>query len=194
MLPGWVRGGNNPPMTGRVHQLIQITEQHVQGWKVTSQLSTKLITQNGYDALKQELDYLWREKRPDITQKVTWAASLGDRSENADYQYNKKLLREIDRRVRYIRKRLEDMKVVSYAPEQEGRVFFGAWVEVENEAAEIKRFRIVGYDEIYLRKDYISIDSPMARALLKKEVGDEAIVHTPAGETCWWINQIDYEK
>lgn len=194
MLPGWVRGGNNPPMTGRVHQLIQITEQHVQGWKVTSQLSTKLITQDGYDALKQELDYLWREKRPDITQKVTWAASLGDRSENADYQYNKKLLREIDRRVRYIRKRLEDMKVVSYAPEQEGRVFFGAWVEVENEAAEIKRFRIVGYDEIYLRKDYISIDSPMARALLKKEVGDEAIVHTPAGETCWWINQIDYEK
>lgn len=194
MLPGWVRGGNNPLMTGRVHQLIQITEQHVQGWKVTSQLSTKLITQDGYDALKQELDYLWREKRPDITQKVTWAASLGDRSENADYQYNKKLLREIDRRVRYIRKRLEDMKVVSYAPEQEGRVFFGAWVEVENEAAEIKRFRIVGYDEIYLRKDYISIDSPMARALLKKEVGDEAIVHTPAGETCWWINQIDYEK
>lgn len=194
MLPGWVRGGNNPPMTGRVHQLIQTTELHVQGWKVTSQLSTKLITQDGYDALKQELDYLWREKRPDITQKVTWAASLGDRSENADYQYNKKLLREIDRRVRYIRKRLEDMKVVSYAPEQEGRVFFGAWVEVENEAAEIKRFRIVGYDEIYLRKDYISIDSPMARALLKKEVGDEAIVHTPAGETCWWINQIDYEK
>lgn len=96
-------------------------------------MSTKLITQDGYDALKQELDYLWREKRPDITQKVTWAASLGDRSENADYQYNKKLLREIDRRVRYIRKRLEDMKVVSYAPEQEGRVFFGAWVEVENE-------------------------------------------------------------
>lgn len=161
---------------------------------MTSQLSTKLITQDGYDALKQELDYLWREKRPDITQKVTWAASLGDRSENADYQYNKKLLREIDRRVRYIRKRLEDMKVVSYAPEQEGRVFFGAWVEVENEAEEIKRFRIVGYDEIYLRKDYISIDSPMARALLKKEVGDEAIVHTPAGETCWWINQIDYVK
>lgn len=194
MLPGWEKGAQQPPMTGRVHRLIQITEQHVQGWKVTSQLSTKLITQEGYDALKQELDYLWREKRPDITQKVTWAASLGDRSENADYQYNKKLLREIDRRVRYIRKRLEDMKVVSHAPEQEGRVFFGAWVEVENEAAEIKRFRIVGYDEIYLRKDYISIDSPMARALLKKEVGDEAIVHTPAGETCWWINQIDYVK
>jgi len=158
------------------------------------QLSTKLITQEGFEALKNELDYLWREKRPDVTQKVTWAASLGDRSENADYQYNKKLLREIDRRVRYLRKRLEDMKVVSYSPEQEGRVFFGAWVDIENEEGETKRFRIVGYDEIYGQKDYISIDSPMARALLKKEVGDEAIVQTPGGEMCWWINQIEYVK
>ncbi len=159
-----------------------------------NQLSTKLITQEGFEALKNELDYLWREKRPDVTQKVTWAASLGDRSENADYQYNKKLLREIDRRVRYLRKRLEDMKVVSYSLEQEGRVFFGAWVDIENEEGETKRFRIVGYDEIYGQKDYISIDSPMARALLKKEVGDEAIVQTPGGEMCWWINQIEYVK
>ena len=87
-------------------------------------MSTKLITKEGHEALKKELDYLWREKRPDTTRKVTWAASLGDRSENADYQYNKKLLREIDRRVRYLRKRLEDMRVVEYMPEQEGRVFF----------------------------------------------------------------------
>ena len=144
--------------------------------------------------MKEELDHLWRVYRPEITQKVTWAASLGDRSENADYQYNKKLLREIDRRVRYLRKRLEDMRVVEYAPSQEGRVFFGAWVEIENEAGDLKRFRIVGYDEIYGRKDYISIDSPMARALLKKEVGDEAIVHTPQGEACWWVIVIEYEK
>ena len=89
-------------------------------------MSAKLITKDGHDALKDELDHLWRVKRPEITQKVAWAASLGDRSENADYQYNKKLLREIDRRVRYIRKRLEDMRVVEYAPEQEGRIFFGA--------------------------------------------------------------------
>ena len=157
-------------------------------------MSTKIITKEGYEALKQELDYLWRIKRPDTTQKVTWAASLGDRSENADYQYNKKLLREIDRRVRYLRKRLEDMRVVAYSPEQEGRVFFGAWVEVENEEGEIKRFRIVGYDEIYGRMDYISIDSPMARALLKKEPGDEALVPTPSGEVCWWVNSITYEK
>lgn len=157
-------------------------------------LSTKLITKEGFEALKNELDYLWREKRPDVTQKVTWAASLGDRSENADYQYNKKLLREIDRRVRYLRKRLEDMRVVEFSPEQEGRVFFGAWVEVENEGGEVKRFRIVGYDEIYGRNDYISIDSPMARALLKKEVGDEAFVQTPQGVMEWWVNKIEYLK
>jgi transcription elongation factor GreB len=131
-------------------------------------------------------------QRPEITQKVSWAAALGDRSENADYQYNKKLLREIDRRIRYLRKRLEDIRVVEYSSEQEGRVFFGAWVEIENEAGEVKRFRIVGYDEIYGRKDYISIDSPMARALLKKAVGDEATVQTPQGEMCWWINEISY--
>ncbi|OBS34845.1 transcription elongation factor GreB [Pseudomonas syringae] len=157
-------------------------------------MSTKIITRDGHEALKKELDYLWREHRPDITQKVAWAASLGDRSENADYQYNKKLLREIDRRVRYLRKRLEDMRVVQYSPEQEGRVFFGAWVEIENEAGDLKKFRIVGYDEIYGRNDYISIDSPMARALLKKEVGDEVLVNTPEGEKLWFVNSIDYEK
>ncbi|MEE4820529.1 transcription elongation factor GreB [Pseudomonas alliivorans] len=157
-------------------------------------MSTRIITKQGHDALKKELDYLWREHRPDITQKVAWAASLGDRSENADYQYNKKLLREIDRRVRYLRKRLEDMRVVQYSPEQEGRVFFGAWVEIENEDGDLKKFRIVGYDEIYGRNDYISIDSPMARALLKKEEGDEVIVNTPEGEKVWFVNSIVYEQ
>ncbi|MBF7141340.1 hypothetical protein HBH25_03235 [Pseudomonas sp. hsmgli-8] len=108
-------------------------------------------------------------------------------------KYNKKLLREIDRRVRYLRKRLEDVKVVDYSPEQEGRVFFGAWVEVENLEGETRRFRIVGYDEIYGRNDYISIDAPMARALLKKEEGDEVMVPTPTGDVCWIVNQVEYE-
>ncbi len=157
-------------------------------------MSTNIITKEGYEALLQELDYLWREKRPYTTRKVTWAASLGDRSENADYQYNKKLLREIDRRVRYLRKRLEDVRVIEYSPEQEGRVFFGAWVEIENEQGETLRFRVVGYDEIYGRSDYISIDSPMARALLRKQVGDEAQVGTPSGLNLWWINEISYPK
>ena len=155
-------------------------------------MTTNIITKQGHEALLSELDYLWRVQRPEVTQKVSWAASLGDRSENADYQYNKKLLREIDRRIRYLRKRLEDVRVVEYSPEQEGRVFFGAWVEIENAAGESKRFRIVGYDEIYARKDYISIDSPMARALLKKELGDEAIVQAPQGEMSWYINEISY--
>ncbi|WP_341303131.1 transcription elongation factor GreB [Pseudomonas sp. TMP25] len=157
-------------------------------------MRTSIITKEGHEALKDELDYLWRVQRPEVTQKVSWAAALGDRSENADYQYNKKLLREIDRRVRYLRKRLEDIRVIEYSSEQEGRVFFGAWVEIENDEGELKRFRIVGYDEIYGRKDYISIDSPMARALLKKEVGDEATVQTPQGEMCWWINEVSYEN
>ncbi|WP_027906850.1 transcription elongation factor GreB [Pseudomonas taiwanensis] len=157
-------------------------------------MATNIITRAGHNALKTELDHLWHTYRPEITQKVTWAASLGDRSENADYQYNKKLLREIDRRIRYLRKRLEDIRVVDYSPEQEGKVFFGAWVEIDNEDGDSKRFRIVGYDEIYGRNDYISIDSPMARALLKKEEGDEVVVQTPTGEATWYIASISYEQ
>jgi len=156
-------------------------------------MRTNIITREGYDRLKKELDFLWREDRPEVTKKVTWAASLGDRSENADYQYNKKRLREIDRRVRYLRKRLEQVKVVDYSPQQEGKVFFGAWVEIENDDGDVKKFRIVGPDEIYGGvKDYISIDSPMARALLKKAVDDEFVVRTPDGEKEWFVNSIDY--
>lgn len=157
-------------------------------------MTTPLITRQGFDKLKSELDHLWRIERPEVTRMVTWAASLGDRSENADYQYNKKRLREIDRRVRYLQKRLEILKIVDYHPDQDGRVFFGAWVEVENESGESKRFRIAGYDEIFDRKDYISIDSPMARSLLKKEVDDEVVVKTEAGQFSWYVSAIEYEK
>ncbi|EJF0910624.1 transcription elongation factor GreB [Vibrio cholerae] len=158
-------------------------------------MKTKLITRAGYNKLKQELDYLWKEQRPEITQKVSWAASLGDRSENADYTYNKRLLRQIDRRVRFLSKLLPELKIVDYSPQQEGKVFFGAWVEIENEAGEVKKFRIVGPEEIYGdAKDYISIDSPMARALLKKQVDEEFQVHTPMGMKEWFINSIEYEK
>ena len=155
-------------------------------------MKANLITRDGYEALKKELDYLWREQRPEVTQKVTWAASLGDRSENADYHYNKKLLRQIDRRIRYLTKRFDELKIVDYSPQQDGKVFFGAWVEIENESGETLRFRIVGPDEIYERKDFISIDAPMARALLKKEVDDEVTVQTPSGKKEWFINQIWY--
>ncbi|EKF9207448.1 transcription elongation factor GreB [Vibrio cholerae] len=158
-------------------------------------MKTKLITRAGYNKLKQELDYLWKEQRPEITQKVSWAASLGDRSENADYTYNKRLLRQIDRRVRFLSKLLPELKIVDYSPQQEGKVFFGAWVEIENEAGEVKKFRIVGPEEIYGdAKDYISIDSPMARALLKKQVDEEFQVQIPTGMKEWFINSIEYEK
>ena len=155
-------------------------------------MKTNLVTREGYLKLQEELDHLWRTKRPEITKKVTWAASLGDRSENADYKENKHLLRKIDRRVRYLSKLLESVKVVDYAPEQEGRVFFGALVEIENEQEETLSFRIVGPDEIYGRSDYISIDSPMARAILKKQVDDEFEVATPTGKKTWYVNRIEY--
>jgi transcription elongation factor GreB len=157
-------------------------------------MKTLLITPEGLEKLKAELDHLWRVERPETTQKVSWAASLGDRSENADYHYNKKRLREIDRRLLYLRKRIDDLKVVNYSPFQEGKVLFGAWVEIENDKGDHKRFRIVGYDEIFDTKDYISMDSPMANALLKKEVGDEAIVKTGMGAFVWRITKIEYQK
>jgi len=156
-------------------------------------MRTPLITRNGYRKLQNELDYLWREERPETTRKVTWAASLGDRSENADYQYNKKRLREIDRRVRYLRKCLENLKVVDYSPQQEGKVFFGAWVEIENDDGKTMTLRIVGYDEIFGRKDYISVDSPMARSLIGKSVDDDITVKTETGIFEWWINRIWYD-
>ncbi len=155
-------------------------------------MKANLITPAGFDKLKQELDWLWREERPEVTRKVTWAASLGDRSENADYLYNKKRLREIDRRVRFLRKRLAELRVVACSPEQAGKVYFGAFVRVENEAGDALEFRIVGSDEIYGERDVISIDSPMARALLGKCVDDEAVVTTPGGRVTWIIDAIRY--
>jgi len=151
-----------------------------------------LITKAGMLRLKEELNYLWRVERPEVTKKVTWAASLGDRSENADYQYNKRRLREIDRRVRYLSRRMEELRVVDALPEDTNKVFFGAWVEVENEDGDVRRFQIVGYDEIFDRKDAISVDSPMAVALLQKEEGDEVVVRTPEGQAIWYVNSISY--
>ena len=160
-----------------------------------SMMKSNLITRSGHDKLVAELKHLWHEERPEITQKVNWAASLGDRSENADYQYNKQILRKIDRRVRYLGKRLEELRIIDFSPEQEGKVYFGAWVEIENEQGEVKTLRIVGIDEIYdHHPQHISIDSPMARALLSKQVDDEVEVQTPLGKKSWFINSIRYEK
>ncbi len=155
-------------------------------------MKTKLITKQGFEKLKAELDHLWRKERPEVTKIVAWAASLGDRSENADYLYNKRRLREIDRRVRFLRKTIEDIQVVEYHPQQEGKVFFGARVQLEDINGKSIHFRIVGSEEIYGEKDYISIDSPMARACIGKQVDDEVLVQTPSGKKEWYVLNISY--
>lgn len=152
------------------------------------------ITRAGWQVLDQELKFLWKEERPKVTQAVSDAAALGDRSENAEYIYGKRRLREIDRRVRFLSKRLEVLQIVDYHPSQEGKVFFGAWVELENEDGEIKQYRIVGCDEFDPAKQWISIDSPVARALIGKEVDDEVQVLTPTGKVTLYVNRIWYEK
>lgn len=157
-------------------------------------MKTKLITRQGFEKLKAELDHLWRKERPEVTKIVAWAASLGDRSENADYHYNKRRLREIDRRVRFLRKTLEEIKIVDYHPQQDGHIYFGAWVTLEDIDGDCLKFRIVGPEEIYGEKDYISIDSPMARACLKKQVDDEVLVQTPSGKKAWYVVDITYNK
>tara|TARA_R110002126_G_scaffold43555_20_gene124934 strand:+ start:2214 stop:2699 length:486 start_codon:yes stop_codon:yes gene_type:complete len=153
---------------------------------------SNLITREGYDTLERELRYLWKEERPRVTQQVADAAALGDRSENAEYIYGKKRLREIDRRVRFLTKRLEQLQVVYPSVKQHGKVFFGAWVTLEDEAGEVKQYRLVGPDEFDLRLSKLSIDSPLARALLGKSLDDDVNVTTPTGELCYSIISIEY--
>ncbi len=150
------------------------------------------ITRKGYDTLERELRYLWKEERPKVTQAVSEAAALGDRSENAEYIYGKKRLREIDRRVRFLTKRLEHLQVVYPNPQQEGKVFFGALVEIENDDGEVFTYQLVGPDEFNLRENKLSIDSPMARSMLGKEIDDDFVVRTQEQSVTYYINQITY--
>ncbi|MDJ0653803.1 MAG: transcription elongation factor GreB [Xanthomonadales bacterium] len=154
--------------------------------------SAPYITPEGYQNLKQELDYLWRELRPEVTRAVTAAAAEGDRSENAEYIYRKKQLREIDRRVRYLGKRLDVLKVVREKPRDQDAVFFGARVTLEDAVGDTRRYRIVGSDESNPAQGSISVDSPLARALLKKRVDDEVMVELPRGQTCYVIVDVQY--
>ncbi|KGD65157.1 transcription elongation factor GreB [Alcanivorax nanhaiticus] len=163
-------------------------------WRPKGKPASKYITAEGYKVLNDELQYLWKVKRPEVTQAVQEAAAQGDRSENAEYIYGKKQLREIDRRVRFLSKRLDDMTVVDRLPEDQSKVFFGAWVELENEDGEQEIYRLVGPDETDAQRGYISIDAPLARALLKKQVDDEVEVRTPVGERCLFINRIWYQE
>lgn len=155
--------------------------------------SSKYITPQGKARLEEELKYLWKEKRPIVTQSVSEAAAQGDRSENAEYIYGKKQLREIDYRVRFLSKRLDDMVEVDRIPEDKKMVFFGAWVELENEEGGLKQYRIVGPDEFDVKSGFISMDSPLAQALLNKREGDDIIVQGPNGAMEHYLSKVQYE-
>lgn len=161
-------------------------------WRPATPKSSPYITAEGAQRLEKELKALW-ERRADVTQHLAAAAAEGDRSENAEYLYRKKELREIDRRIRYLQKRLPSLTVVSQMPSHQQQVFFGAWVTLEDERGIESTYRIVGADEIDPRQGWISVDSPMARGLLKKAVDDEVTISTPSGPASWFIVSVRYE-
>ena len=164
-------------------------------WRPPGEKATALITREGHARLKAELDELWRVRRPEVVRALAAAAAEGDRSENAEYTYRKKQLGEIDRRVRYLSKRLEALRVVEDAPSDLEAVFFGASVEVESIASgELARYRIVGPDETDARQGWISIDSPLARAMLKKRVDDEFEAALPGGMERFVIVGVAYGR
>jgi len=163
-------------------------------WRPPPEKSTALITRAGHDRLKAELDELWRVKRPEVVKALAAAAAEGDRSENAEYTYRKKQLGEIDRRVRYLSKRVPALRVVDTVPTDPDAVFFGARVEIENVASgETQRYRIVGPDETDAKTGAISIDSPLARAMLKKRLDDEFEAMLPGGATRFVIAEVAYD-
>jgi len=153
---------------------------------------SNLITEEGAVRLRNELADLWKNKRPEVTRAITAAAAEGDRSENAEYIYRKKQLREMDRRIRYLQKRTSEMKVVEHKPADQSSIFFAAWVELEDEEGNVKTYRLVGSDEFDFKTEYISIDSPLAKALLKKQVDDEVSVDLPQGRKVYYVNRVWY--
>ena len=151
-------------------------------WRPPPEKSTAIITRAGYERLRAEFNELWRVRRPEVVKALSEAAAEGDRSENAEYIYRKKQLGEIDRRVRYLSKRLERLQVVDTVPSDPAAIYFGARIELENEdSGEVLRYRIVGPDETDAGRGWISIDSPLARAMLKKRVDDEYEAALPGG-------------
>jgi transcription elongation factor GreB len=161
-------------------------------WRPPAEKSTALVTREGHARLKAELDDLWRVRRPEVVRALSAAAAEGDRSENAEYTYRKKQLGEIDRRVRYLSKRLETLRVVDAPPSDRSAVFFGAWVQIEAADGEVSRYRVVGPDETDAPRGWISIDSPLARAMLGKHVDDEFEAALPDGPVRFVILAVDY--
>jgi transcription elongation factor GreB len=150
-------------------------------WRQAELPGSHYITPAGAARMRAELDELWRRERPLVTQAVAEAAAQGDRSENAEYTYGKKRLREIDRRVRFLRKRLAGLVIVDRAPADAARVYFGAWVELEDEAGARREYRVVGPDEFDMDPRYLSMDAPLGRVLLGRKPDDEVVVAIPGG-------------
>lgn len=161
-------------------------------WRPPPEQSTALITDEGLQRLRAELQSLWNQRRPEVVAALAAAAAEGDRSENAEYTYRKKQLGEVDRRVRYLSKRIEVLKVPDTRRAPRDKVFFGAWFELENADGESRRYRIVGPDETDARLNWISIDSPLARAALNKAVDAEFEVELPTGLMSFVVVSIDY--
>ncbi len=157
------------------------------------QRGSKYITPEGEQALRDELHQLWKVERPVVTDAVHEAAKNGDRSENGDYIYGKRRLREIDSRVRFLNKRLDEVEVVQRIPGDTQKVFFGAWVTLEDASGADQRWRVVGPDEYDLAQGKLSMDSPLARALLGKRLDDEIRVHSPSGEQVYYVTDISYQ-
>ena len=155
--------------------------------------ASRYITPEGRAHLSEELSYLWKVKRPQVTQAVAEAAAMGDRSENAEYIYGKKQLRQIDSRIRFLTKRLNELIVVDRPPDDTSKIFFGAWVELEDSAGNLFRYRIVGPDEFDPKRGFISIDSPMAKALLRRTEGEEVLVSRPHGTDAFVVTSVGYE-
>ena len=163
-------------------------------WRPPAPRSTAIITRAGFEKLKAELDHLWHTLRPEVVKALAAAAAEGDRSENAEYTYRKKQLGEIDRRVRYLSKRIPSLKVAEGAPADREAVFFGATITLENLASgEEVRYHIVGPDETDAKLGWISIDSPLARAVLKKRLDDEFEAELPSGLTRFLIVEVRYQ-
>lgn len=156
--------------------------------------SSAIITRPGYEGLRAELDFLWRRQRPEVVAALSAAAAEGDRSENAEYQYRKRQLAEIDRRVRYLTRRLERLQVVDGAPADTSRIRFGAWAELEAEDGTRSTVRLVGPDEIDGRRGWISIDAPLARALLGRRIDEAVELEVPAGQVAYLVCRICYES
>ena len=162
-------------------------------WRPPQAASTALITRAGHERLKAELDHLWRVHRPEVVRALAAAAAEGDRSENAEYTYRKKQLGEIDRRVRYLGKRLQSLKIAPDAPTDRQAVYFGAWILLEDDDGREHRYRIVGPDETDAEKGWISIDSPLARAVLRKRIDDEFSAELPGGRAGFVVVEVSYE-